>query len=107
MSKACSARDVAEAFASAGLPARAILRMGARRIPSRETIMTTTLACCARSIWIAQQDRDERSARDAGEDRLEEPKTLILSGNIVFKSASSSVDKVEKMLEAASRNISA
>lgn len=33
---------------------------------------------------------------------LEDPKTLILSGNIVFKCASSSVDKVEKLLEAAS-----
>lgn len=33
---------------------------------------------------------------------LEDPKTLILSGNIVFKSATSSADKVEKMLEAAS-----
>lgn len=33
---------------------------------------------------------------------LEDPKTLILSGNIVFKSSSSSVDKVERMLEAAS-----
>lgn len=33
---------------------------------------------------------------------LEDPKTLILSGNIVFRSASSSVEKVERMLEAAS-----
>ena len=33
---------------------------------------------------------------------FEDPKTLILSGNIVFKCASSSCDKVEKMLEAAS-----
>jgi uncharacterized protein (DUF1697 family) len=33
---------------------------------------------------------------------LEEPKTLILSGNIVFKSSSSSVEKVERMLEEAS-----
>ena len=33
---------------------------------------------------------------------FQDPKTLILSGNIVFKSASRSVDKVEKMLEAAS-----
>jgi uncharacterized protein (DUF1697 family) len=33
---------------------------------------------------------------------FQQPKTLILSGNIVFKSASKSVDKVEKMLEAAS-----
>src|SRR4029450_7380688 len=33
---------------------------------------------------------------------LEDPKTLILSGNIVFKCAGSSCDKVEKLLEAAS-----
>ena len=33
---------------------------------------------------------------------FQDPKTLILSGNVVFKSASSSADKVEKMLEAAS-----
>jgi len=33
---------------------------------------------------------------------LEDCRTLILSGNIVFRSATSSVDKVEKMLEAAS-----
>ena len=33
---------------------------------------------------------------------LEECQTLILSGNIVFKCASGSVEKVEKMLEAAS-----
>ena len=33
---------------------------------------------------------------------LEEPKTLVLSGNVVFKSAISSADKVEQLLEAAS-----
>jgi uncharacterized protein (DUF1697 family) len=33
---------------------------------------------------------------------LEEPRTLILSGNIVFKSSSSSCDKVEQLLEEAS-----
>ncbi len=33
---------------------------------------------------------------------FEDPKTLILSGNVVFKSSSSSAGKVEKMLEAAS-----
>ena len=33
---------------------------------------------------------------------LEEPRTLILSGNIVFKSSSSSADKVERLLEEAS-----
>jgi len=33
---------------------------------------------------------------------FEDPKTLILSGNVVFKCASSSCDKVEQMLEAAS-----
>ena len=33
---------------------------------------------------------------------LEEPKTLVLSGNVVFRSASSSADKLEKLLEAAS-----
>lgn len=33
---------------------------------------------------------------------LEEPKTLVLSGNVVFRSTSSSADKIEKILEAAS-----
>ncbi|HEX8029848.1 MAG TPA: DUF1697 domain-containing protein [Vicinamibacterales bacterium] len=33
---------------------------------------------------------------------LEEPKTLVLSGNVVFRSAFSSADKIEKLLEAAS-----
>jgi uncharacterized protein (DUF1697 family) len=33
---------------------------------------------------------------------FEDPRTLILSGNIVFKSASSSCDRVEKLLEEAS-----
>jgi uncharacterized protein (DUF1697 family) len=33
---------------------------------------------------------------------LEDPKTLILSGNIVFKSASGSVEQVERLLETAS-----
>jgi uncharacterized protein (DUF1697 family) len=33
---------------------------------------------------------------------LDDCRTLILSGNIVFKSASRSIDKVEKLLEAAS-----
>lgn len=33
---------------------------------------------------------------------LEDPKTLILSGNVVFKSSTSSAAKVELMLEAAS-----
>jgi uncharacterized protein (DUF1697 family) len=33
---------------------------------------------------------------------LEDPKTLILSGNVVFKSRTSAVGKMEKMLEAAS-----
>jgi uncharacterized protein (DUF1697 family) len=32
----------------------------------------------------------------------EDPKTLIVSGNVVFRNASTSCDKVEKMLEAAS-----
>src|SRR3954468_12760602 len=32
----------------------------------------------------------------------EDPKTLIVSGNVVFRNASASCDKVEKMLEAAS-----
>lgn len=33
---------------------------------------------------------------------FEDPKTLILSGNVVFKSSSSSASKVERILEAAS-----
>jgi uncharacterized protein (DUF1697 family) len=33
---------------------------------------------------------------------LEKPRTLLLSGNVVFKSSSASVEKVERMLEAAS-----
>jgi uncharacterized protein (DUF1697 family) len=33
---------------------------------------------------------------------FEDPKTLILSGNVVFKSSTSSASKVEQMLEAAS-----
>ena len=33
---------------------------------------------------------------------FEDPKTLILSGNVVFKSSSSSVEKIERMLEEAS-----
>ena len=32
----------------------------------------------------------------------EEPRTLLLSGNVVFRNASSSIDKVERMLEEAS-----
>ena len=32
----------------------------------------------------------------------EEPKTLLLSGNVVFRNASGSIDKVERMLEEAS-----
>ena len=32
----------------------------------------------------------------------EEPRTLLLSGNVVFKNASTSIDKVERMLEEAS-----
>ena len=32
----------------------------------------------------------------------DEPRTLLLSGNVVFKNASASIDKVERMLEAAS-----
>ncbi len=33
---------------------------------------------------------------------FEDPRTLILSGNVVFKSSSSSVEKVERLLEEAS-----
>ena len=32
----------------------------------------------------------------------EEPRTLLLSGNVVFRNASSSIEKVERMLEEAS-----
>ena len=33
---------------------------------------------------------------------LEDPKTLVQSGNVVFRSSSASCDKIEKLLEAAS-----
>ncbi len=66
--------------------------------------MMTTYIGVLRAINLGSHNKIAMSDLRAMMEKvgLEEPKTLILSGNIVFKSASSSVDKVEKMLEAAS-----
>ena len=66
--------------------------------------MSTTYVGVLRAINLGSHNKIAMSDLRAMLEKIgfDEPRTLILSGNIVFKSSSSSVDKVEKMLEAAS-----
>src|SRR5687768_15487184 len=66
--------------------------------------MATTYVGVLRAINLGSHNKIAMSDLRAMLEKLglEDPKTLILSGNVVFKSASSAADKVERMLEAAS-----
>jgi uncharacterized protein (DUF1697 family) len=66
--------------------------------------MSTTYVGVLRAINLGSHNKIAMSDLRAMLEKIgfDEPRTLILSGNIVFKSSSRSVDKVEQMLEAAS-----
>ena len=57
-----------------------------------------------RAINLGSHNRIAMSDLRAMLERVgcEEPRTLLLSGNVVFRNASSSIEKVERMLEEAS-----
>ena len=64
----------------------------------------STYVAVLRAINLGSHNRIAMSDLRAMLEKVgcEEPKTLLLSGNVVFRSASGPVEKVERMLEAAS-----
>jgi uncharacterized protein (DUF1697 family) len=77
--------------------------MGQGCLPRAQAELTTYISVL-RAINLGSHNKIAMSDLRAMLETLgcEEPKTVVLSGNVVFKSPIGSADKVEKLLEAAS-----
>ena len=64
----------------------------------------TTYIAVLRAINLGAHNRVAMADLRAMLEKIgfEDPRTLVVSGNVVFRSSSSSADKIEKLLEAAS-----